>query len=208
MSNVQLASLLSSRLCHDLVGPVGAVSNGIELIGEGVDEETRREADALIASSISQLVRRLAFYRMAFGQTGGQNQQIDVREAERVSREFYLGSRISFDWSGDPGDFDKSALRLALCLIVVAGEALAKGGKLQAKFSEEGGKRQCHVAASGERIILQESMDGVLKGEVGASEITARAAPALLARALADECGASLSVDALSDDKFEVSFVL
>lgn len=208
MSNVQLASLLSSRLCHDLVGPVGAVSNGIELIGEGVDEETRQEADALIASSISQLVRRLAFYRMAFGQTGGQNQQIDVREAERVSREFYLGSRISFNWSGDAGGFEKSALRLALCLIVVAGEALAKGGTLLAEFSEEKGGRRFRVAASGERVILQEDMDGVLKGDVDGSQITARAAPALLAHAIAEECGAALSVDALSEEKFEVSFTL
>lgn len=208
MSNVQLASLLCSRLCHDLVGPVGAVSNGIELIGEGVDDETRQEADALIASSISQLVRRLAFYRMAFGQTGSQNQQIDVREAERVAREFFLGGRVSFEWTGNPENFGKPALRLALCLIVIAGECLARGGNLRAVFSEEGGQQSCQVTASGERVILQEEIDKVLMGEVEAAEISARAAPGLLARALAEECSAELSLGAIGDEIFEVRFAV
>lgn len=205
---VLLASLLCSRLCHDLVGPVGAVANGLEFISEDIDEDLRREADTLMASSISQIVRRLALFRLTFGSSGSTSGQIDIREAERVAREYYLGSRISFDWRGDAQGLGKTEVRLALCLVILAGEALGRGGTLWVEFAGEEGGRQIRLRAEGERLTVHEGVGGLLTGEADSSTADPRSAPALLARALADNCGATLSVNVVPEQTFEIDVTL
>lgn len=208
MDSVLLASLLCSRLCHDLVGPVGAVANGLEFISEDIDEDMRREADTLMASSISQIVRRLALFRLTFGSSGGTSGHIDIREAQRVAREYYLGSKISFDWQGSAEGLGKPEIRMALCLVILAGEALGRGGTLRVEFVGDGGGRQIRLRAEGERLTVHEGVGELLTGEADSSAADPRSAPALLARALAEECGATFSVNVVPEEVFEVDVAL
>ncbi|MBN8921326.1 MAG: histidine phosphotransferase, partial [Rhizobiales bacterium] len=94
LESLDLAALLCSRVCHDLISPVGAVVNGMEVLEETNDESTRVFALDLIKKSAAQASARLQFCRMAFGAAGSAGAEIDTGDAESVARGFIEDERI------------------------------------------------------------------------------------------------------------------
>lgn len=123
-----LAALLCSRVCHDLISPVGAINNGLELLDEGGSDA---EAMDLIRQSARNASARLQYARIAFGAAGSAGMQIDTGDAENVARAYLANEKPEFVWTGARALLPKNKVKLLLNLILVANAAIPRGGKLE-----------------------------------------------------------------------------
>lgn len=195
--DLRVAQLLCSRLCHDLVGPAGAVNAGLELIeDQGAD---RAEAMALIELSAHQVASRLAFYRIAFGQGGEDGGTAALTDARRLTKRLLSGGGIELDWPEDAG-FDSAApiptnaIRLVLNMVLLSAEALPRGGTLSVRFAELADGVGVAMTASGERAGLREELWRSLNSEISVEDLSARTVQGYFAARLAKQLAAELEV--------------
>jgi histidine phosphotransferase ChpT len=191
----EFASLLCSRLCHDLLSPVGALNNGIELLADEHDPEMRARCLELLGDSARASANKLKFFRLAFGAAGGFADHVDTREA-RVAIEGLFGGdgRIQLGWMVDEPTMSKSALKVLLNLVLIAGDALVRGGSLDVGAEKNEDGIDIVVRAEGSRIVLDPELVKVLRGDVDEREIAPRAAAAWLVHSLVDEAGGEVQV--------------
>jgi len=130
LGGLDLAALLCSRVCHDLISPVGAIVNGIEVLDEDKDEETRTFALDLIKKSARQASARLQFCRLAFGAAGSAGAQIETGDAEKVSRGLLEDDKIKIAWNLPRELKPKNQVKLLLNMLIVAAGAIPRGGTL------------------------------------------------------------------------------
>jgi histidine phosphotransferase ChpT len=194
------ASLLCSRLCHDLLSPVGALNNGLELLADETDPTMRQRCLELLSESARTSANKLKFFRLAFGAGGGFGESIDAREA-RTAIEGLFGDnkRIEIGWLVAEPALPKGAIKVLLNLAMIAGDALVRGGRLDIGAEVSPGLVEIVVRAEGARIILDSELRATLEGEAEEAPVTPRAAPAFLARTMVDECGGELVVSEPED---------
>lgn len=195
MSSYGLAALLCSRLCHDLVSPVGALSNGVEILADEQDEAMREQVISLIDRSARQTADRLQFFRLAFGAGGGFGSRIETREARKVLGALLDGSKTVLDWQVEPVAVRREVLKLMLNLALVAFEGLVRGGRLGVELRERDGGLRLAISAEGERFILHDPFRQALEGSLAVEEAEPRTAPALLAGHIAERLGCGIAVD-------------
>jgi histidine phosphotransferase ChpT len=195
IDHAQLASLLCSRLCHDLVSPVGAISNGIELLADEQDETMRARCTDLLADSARVAAAKLGFFRLAFGASAGLGEQVDAGEARTVLEALFSGDgKVDVEWMIDEPSIDKAALKVLLNLALIGGDALVRGGTLAIAAERHGGGSDIVVRAEGVRILLPSETAKALEGSLEPEAQAPRTAPALLARSLVDEAGGQIQV--------------
>ena len=196
MNAVDLASLLCSRLCHDLMSPVGALNNGIELLADEQDPEMRDRCLELLSDSARVTANKLKFFRLAFGAAGGFGDQVATSEA-RVALDGLFGSdgRVALGWMVADEKLSKGAIKLLLNLALIAGDALVRGGRLD--VGVEGG--EIAIRAEGPRIALDPAIKDTLLGTATGS-VEPRTAGAWLAHSLAEEAGATIQLSQPSDN--------
>jgi len=195
MDDGELVALLCSRLCHDLVGPVGAIANGVEMLEMEDDPALKQEAVGLLAMSARQAIGRLRFYRLAFGASGGDDAPLPMAEAAAVAAELLQGGRVALDWPpGAVPELRKPAVRLLLNLVLLGAEGLGRGGDLSVRGAPDpaGGVR-VSVAGSGATVGLSGAVRSLLESG-RADELEPKASPALLVRRLADGLGVDIAV--------------
>ena len=112
LDSLDLAALLCSRVCHDVISPVGAIVNGLEVLEDDSDASMRDFALDLIQKSARQASARLQFARLAFGAAGSAGASIDLGDAEQVARGLFLDDKISFSWSSPRLLFPKNRVKL------------------------------------------------------------------------------------------------
>jgi histidine phosphotransferase ChpT len=127
-----LAALLCSRVCHDIISPVGAITNGLEVLDEEDSEEMKTVALDLIRKSATQASAKLQFARLAFGAAGSAGAEIDIADAEKVARGFMAGEKASFDWEAPRALMGKNKVKLLLNLVLLAVGAVPRGGSIKA----------------------------------------------------------------------------
>jgi histidine phosphotransferase ChpT len=195
MKSHEFASLLCSRLCHDLLSPVGALNNGIELLADEHDPEMRARCLDLLGESARASANKLKFFRLAFGAAGGFGDQVDTREA-RVAIEGLFGGdgRIQLGWLMDEPTMVKPALKILLNLVLIAGDALVRGGRLDVGTERHANGLDIVVRAEGPRIVLDPELKKVLLGEVDEDQIAPRAAAAWLVQNLVSEAEGEVQV--------------
>ena len=103
MKELDFAALLCSRLCHDLISPVGAISNGIEILSDEEDEMMRMEVMKLLELSAGQTSNPLKFYRLAFGAAGGIGAYVPIRDAKNAATSLFDGTQINLEWNSEVG---------------------------------------------------------------------------------------------------------
>jgi len=194
MSDSDFAALLCSRLCHDLVSPVGAINNGLEILEDETDASMREAVVDLITKSTQQAAYKLQFFRLAFGAAGGFSSQLDVREAEKAIREILIGSRVTFEWFVSVTSVSKSLVKLLLNVALLVSESLIRGGVLTVKLDATDDGHTLEILASGDRVILQAPIKAALLGELAHEELEPRTAPAHLAAILVAEMGGKLAI--------------
>src|SRR3954465_2147233 len=205
MNPVDLASLLCSRLCHDLMSPVGALNNGIELLADETDPEMREKCLELLSDSARASANKLKFFRLAFGAGGGFGEAIDTHEAE-IALEGLFGAerRIELGWAVEEEKLPKDAVKLLLNLALLAGDALVRGGRLDVGAELRGSEIELAVRAEGPRILLDPALRETLATGGSGGTVGPRAAGAWLAHSLAGEAGGTIQ---LSDPASEVLMI-
>jgi histidine phosphotransferase ChpT len=195
ISPVDFASLLCSRLCHDLLSPVGALNNGLELLADEHDPEMRQRCLELLGESAKASANKLKFFRLAFGAAGGFGETIDTREA-RAAIEGLFGEnhRVKLGWMVEDATLPKAAIKVLLNLALIAGDALVRGGQLDVGAEAHDGNVEIVVRADGPRIVLDQELRTALLGETGDAVVTPRAAAAYLVHSLISENGGSVQV--------------
>ena len=196
MNPVDFASLLCSRLCHDLMSPVGALNNGIELMADEQDPEMKERCVELLADSARATANKLKFFRLAFGAGGGFADLIDANEA-RIALEGIFGAerRIELGWMVAPEKLSKGAMKLLLNLAMIAGDALVRGGRLDVGAETTGAGLEIAIRGEGPKVVLDGGIRDVLTSASSqGGEIEPRAAGAWLATALAAEAGGTIRV--------------
>ena len=131
LDGLDLAALLCSRVCHDVISPVGAIVNGLEVLEDDQDESMRTFALDLIGKSARQASARLKFARIAFGAAGSAGASIDVADAESVSRGMFSDEKTKLTWTAPQALFPKNKVKLLLNLVMVATSAIPRGGVIR-----------------------------------------------------------------------------
>jgi histidine phosphotransferase ChpT len=209
MNPVDLASLLCSRLCHDLMSPIGALNNGIELLADETDPEMREKCLELLAESARASANKLKFFRLAFGAAGGFGEEIDTHEAE-VALEGLFGveRRIELGWLVSDDKLPKDAVKLLLNLAMLAGDALVRGGRLDVGAERRSGEIELAVRADGPRILLDPNLRDTLANGGGEGAIEPRAAGAWLAHKMITGAGGAIQLSDPSSDALMIGAVL
>ncbi|WP_230533466.1 histidine phosphotransferase ChpT [Microvirga roseola] len=135
LDSLDLAALLCSRVCHDVISPVGAIVNGLEVLEDDNDASMREFALDLINKSARQASARLQFARLAFGAAGSAGASIDLGDAEQVARGLFLDDKVAFSWSAPRLLFPKNRVKLLLNLIMIAITAIPRGGAIDVAVS-------------------------------------------------------------------------
>lgn len=201
MNAVDLASLLCSRLCHDLMSPVGALSNGIELLADEDDPDMKDKCLELLAESARTTANKLKFFRLAFGAAGGFGAEINTEEAEAVVRGLFgAEKRIELGWAVADGRLPKGAVKLLLNLAMIAGDALVRGGRLDIGAESDGETIELVIRGEGSRVILDPLLRDTLVRGIGKGPVEPRVAGAWLAHALASEGGGAIQLSDPSDE--------
>ena len=149
LEGLDLAALLCSRVCHDLISPVGAIMNGLEVMEDGKDEETSKFAMDLIKKSAKTASAKLQFCRLAFGAAGSAGVQIDVGDAESMARGFIEDEKIKLVWNLPRVLLAKNRVKLLLNMLIIAGQAIPRGGVLTVDPLGEGDSMSFRITAAG-----------------------------------------------------------
>jgi histidine phosphotransferase ChpT len=210
-SSLDLASLLCSRLCHDMLSPVGALTNGLELLADERDPDMRKRCFELLEQSARISADKLKFFRLAFGAAGGFGEMVPVAEA-RVLVDALVGNngRIEVNWALASDSLPKPAVKTLLNLALIGIEALVRGGTLDIGAelrAEEGGKgaSEIVVRATGARIAFDPDIGRAHDGSL--PQLSSRTAPAAMLRELAESLGGGVQY-ALTDEALVMGAVL
>ena len=205
---LDLASLLCSRLCHDMLSPVGALSNGLELLSDEKDPEMRQRCFELLEQSAKISADKLKFFRLAFGAAGGFGDSVPAQEP-RALVDGLAGNngRIEVKWALASETLPKPAVKTLLNLSLIGIEALVRGGTLEIGAEQRSGSSEIVVRAVGPRIAFDPAVGKALDGSLANSELSSKTAPAAMIRMLAEGLGGGVQF-ALSDDALVMGAVL
>jgi histidine phosphotransferase ChpT len=208
VESIELASLLCSRLCHDLLSPVGALSNGLELLADEKDPEMRKRCFELLEQSARISADKLKFFRLAFGAAGGFGEMVPVHEARAVI-DALVGNngRIEVRWALGGDSLPKPAVKTMLNLALIGIEALVRGGTLDIGAELREGASEIVIRASGPRIAFDPVVGRALDGSLDRSELSSKTAPAAMIQDLAASLGGGLQF-ALGEDALVMGAVL
>jgi len=200
LNDLELAALVSSRICHDIINPVSAISNGLEMLAEEPDDEMRAAAMDLILKSASQASAKLQFARIAFGAAGSAGAEIDTRDAEKVAQAFVQTSeKHDLAWDGPALILPKNKVKLLLNLVGLGLAALPRGGTINAAISEDGGEVSYTITATGKAARLSEKADALLVGEA-TGEVDAHLIQCYYAARVAQASGMTVTTSSGEDE--------
>jgi len=191
---LDLAALLCSRVCHDLISPVGAIVNGIEVLEEEKDESTKEFALDLIKRSATTASAKLQFCRIAFGAAGSAGAQIDLGDAEKVARGFMEDDKTKIDWNLPRALLAKNRVKLLLNMLIIAGQAIPRGGKVTVDPIGAGDNLGFKVSAAGTNAKIPPAVPPLLTGELGGETVDAHRIQPFYAGLLAKACGLKATV--------------
>ena len=213
ISSLDLASLLCSRLCHDMLSPVGALSNGLELLAEERDPEMRGRIVELLEQSAKTSADKLKFFRLAFGAAGGFGELVPVEEAKALVEALASNNSrgIVVTWTLAADALPKAAIKTLLNLSLFAIEALVRGGTLEigAELRANDGKTTSEIVvrAAGVKVAFDETVGRALEGDLPQADLSSRTAPAAMLYELAESLGGKLQY-ALTDEALVMGAVL
>jgi histidine phosphotransferase ChpT len=200
--------LLASKICHDLVSPVSAINNGVELIDD-IGASVMGEAMKLIGDSGTTASRRLKLFRMAYGRAGSE-ESLGVKDVRQVAEQHLMGGKISLIWPEDQPSRDIAAhrgfLKTVLNLVILAEETLAYGGGIT--LHGDGVNRGCRLEIAGRNAHLSLQLQEALEGTCKIEDLSPRTIQAYVTGRLASHFGFKLSHDHTVSDRLELALAL
>ena len=194
LEGLDLAALLCSRVCHDLISPVGAIMNGLEVMEDGKDEETSKFAMELIKKSARTASAKLQFCRLAFGAAGSAGAQIDTGDAEKVARGLIEDDRTKIAWNLPRVLLAKNRVKLLLNMLLLAAQAVPRGGQLTISPVGEGDAMGFRVSVTGLNAKIPHAIPPLLAATPSDHAIDAHAIQPFYTGMLAKNCGLNVSM--------------
>lgn len=197
LSDLDLAALLCSRVCHDVISPVGAIANGLELIDDPeMDEDTKETALAMVRSSAKTASAKLKFCRIAFGAAGSAGAMIDMGEAGEIAKAFVGEERVKLDWLAPRENRPKQQVKLVLNMMLMALAGIPRGGVVTVTSDGE----SFVARAQGDRAKVPEAIAQVVEGTADLATLDARLVQPYYAKQLAQSAGLTLTMAMDNDD--------
>jgi histidine phosphotransferase ChpT len=189
---LDLAALLCSRVCHDIISPVGAIINGLEVLDEDNSEEMREFANTLIKRSARQASAKLQFARLAFGAAGSAGAEIDLSDAQKVATGYMEGEKAEFSWEAPRVLMPKNLVKLLLNLILLANAAVPRGGTIHVNVPSASPARFL-LRSTGPSARVPAAFEKLVPGDIAGVLIDAQLVQAYYTGALARACGMAVS---------------
>ncbi|MGY8973868.1 MAG: histidine phosphotransferase family protein [Sphingomonadales bacterium] len=191
--SIDLAAMLCSRLCHDLLSPVGALSNGLELLAMESDAEMRANVMQLLEQSALISTNKLKFFRLAFGAAGGFGERVEIAEPKALIEALVADKpNITIEWALAEPTLGKPAVKVLLNFAQIAIDALVRGGTLDIGAEMRDGACEIVVRAIGPKIAFDDTIGKALDGSLDRADLTSRTAAAHMINLLATESGGGL----------------
>jgi histidine phosphotransferase ChpT len=169
-----LAALLCSRVCHDIISPVGAITNGLEVLEEEDGEEMREVAFELVRKSANQASAKLQFARLAFGAAGSAGAEIDLADAEQVARGLMQSEKaVISSWTAPRALMAKNKVKLLLNTLLIANSAIPRGGEIKVEVLEPVDQPTFRFECSGPNARLPAALDKLVPGEISGEMVDA-----------------------------------
>jgi len=197
LSDLDLAALLCSKVCHDVISPVGAIANGLEVLEDEPDAEMREIAFDLVRRSAVQASAKLQFCRIAFGAAGSAGSSIDTGDAEDVAKKFIGEDKVTLEWAVPREIRPKDQVKLILNLVMLAVSSIPRGGRITMGVSAAGGLT---ARAEGKNARVPEKTQAMLEGDAQLDTMDARLAQVYYTLRLADACKLDLTIAAAGED--------
>jgi histidine phosphotransferase ChpT len=194
LEGLDLAALLCSRVCHDLISPVGAVVNGIEVMEDDADEQTKQFAIELIKKSATTASARLQFCRIAFGAAGSAGASIDTGDAEGVARGMMEDDKTKLTWKVTRVLLPKNRVKLLLNLLLMAGGTIPRGGNLTVEGIGEGDTMGFKITSTGMNARIPQTAQSLVAGDTGGNPVDAHAIQPFYTGMLARACGLTVTL--------------
>ncbi|MFL6796210.1 MAG: histidine phosphotransferase ChpT [Xanthobacteraceae bacterium] len=192
---LDLAALLCSRVCHDLISPTGAIVNGLEVLEEeATDEQTKIFALDLIKKSAKTASARLQFCRLAFGAAGSTSAQIDLGDAQSMARAFMEDDKTRLTWNLPRVLLPKNRVKLLLNMLLIAAQTVPRGGTLTVDPVGEAERLGFRITAVGLNARIPQAVPALLAGTSENGSIDAHAIQPFYAGLLARACGLTVEI--------------
>ena len=193
---MDLAALLCSRVCHDVISPVGAIINGLEVLEDEKDPAMREIALDLIKKSAASASARLQFCRLAYGAAGSVGASIDTGDAETVTRGLISNERTKLVWNGTRHLAPKNKVKLVLNLCLIALATIPRGGVVTVDLTGEGDTLAARVEARGANARLAHGVAALIAGHPEGNNVDAHTIQAFYAGLVGRDCGMDTTVTA------------
>ena len=202
MTEIEFSALMVSRVCHDLVGPLGAVINGLEVLEDERDAKMREDALKLVTSSANQALARIQFMRIAFGAAGSAGAELDLNEVGRLVAGLLEGGKVKLEWNVPHVYWGKDWAKLLMNASLLGADCLPRGGlvRVDANAEPPGFK----ITASGLNARVTEEVERSIRGESQPETLDARGIQPFLTHRLSRTVNAGLSI-ALKDGLVELT---
>ncbi len=196
MNDIEFSALLVSRVCHDLVGPMGAVVNGLEVLEDERDAAMRADALKIVGTSAGQALARLQFLRIAFGAAGSAGAELDLSEVGRLVTGLLTGSKVKLDWQAAHLNWPKDWAKLLMNSALLAADCLPRGGTVRVETSADPAAPSFTITATGTNARVLEEVERAVRGESGTNALDARGVQPYLTHRLARTVNAGLTMTA------------
>ncbi|MEN3348766.1 MAG: histidine phosphotransferase ChpT [Bradyrhizobium sp.] len=200
---LELAALLCSRVCHDLISPVGAIVNGLEVLDDNPKPEDREFALDLIRKSAKTASARLQFCRLAFGAAGSAGAQIDLGDAQTMAKGHIEDGKVTMTWNLPRLLLPKNRVKLLLNMLVVAQQTIPRGGTLTIDPVGEGETMSFRITSAGLNARVPQNIVDLLNA-TSPNTVDAHAVQPHYTRLLAEACGLKVTLT-LDGDKVIVA---
>jgi histidine phosphotransferase ChpT len=194
LDGMDLAALLCSRVCHDVISPVGAIINGLEVLEDEKDPAMREVALELIKKSAASASARLQFCRLAYGAAGSVGASIDTGDAETVTRGLINNDRTKLVWSGIRQHAPKNKVKLVLNLSLIALATIPRGGIITVDLTGDGDTLAARIEARGPNARLAHGVAELIDGRPAGNNVDAHTIQAFYTGLVGRDCGMEIAV--------------
>lgn len=165
LTPASLGALLCARICHDLISPVGALATAVEILDDESNSEMHEDALDLVRNSSRQAGAKLRYLRLALGAGGSAPGIIGIEELKTLTTDMYGEGKASIEWAAALTGLEKNAARSLLNLIMLAVQAIPRGGNLVISVNETPELSQLSLAATGPKARLDAAIAATLAGK-------------------------------------------